>query len=479
MTIDQQIDLFFKPLSDFLSSIIFFSIPIAGKDASLLLILLASAAVFFTVYLGFINFRYFFHAIDIVRGKFDRQEDDGEINSFQALMASMAGTIGLGNIAGVAVAISVGGPGAAFWMTVMGLLGMSSKFAEVTLGMKYRQHTDPLSPHLISGGPMYYLRDGLKENGLPRLGAFLAVLFAVCCVAGSIGGGNMFQANQAYQQVLNVTGGESSFLFGKGWLFGIGLAILTGAVILGGIQSIANVSSRLVPVMGLLYLLAGIIIVGINFHNIPTAFATIFAGAFSFEAGFGGFLGAVLVGVQRAAFSNEAGLGSAPIVYAAARARDPVTQGMASMLGPFIDTVIVCNITALMIVISGAYLDSNGMEGVQLTSRAMESGGSLMPYLLSVTVFLFAYSTLITWFYLGEKALTFLTGHRPAVHIGFKLFFCLCVVIGCATDLKNLISLTDAMILSAAFPNIIGLFILAPEIKKDLKAYLLKHKQSL
>lgn len=477
MSLDQQIDAAFKPIADFLFSIIFFSVPVAGVDVKIILVWLASAALFFTLYLGFVNFRYFGHAWKIALGKYDRATDDGEISSFQALAASMAGTVGLGNIAGVAVAISTGGPGAAFWMTMMGLFGMSSKFAEVTLGMKYRHHTNPDDPTTLSGGPMYFLRDGLKARGYPRLGMALAVIFSICVVAGSIGGGNMFQANQSFQQFHIITGGEAGWLEGKGWLFGIGLALLTGAVILGGIKSIANVSSAMVPVMGLVYLIAGIVVIGYHYQNIPSAMMTIVTSAFSLQAGFGAFLGAMLIGVQRAAFSNEAGLGSAPIIYAAARTNHPAQQGMASLLGPFLDTVVICNITALMIVISGAYIDGQGMEGVALTSRAMESVSPWLSYVLAITVFLFAYSTLIGWYYLGEKGLTFMTGDRRWAVVSFKVFFCLCVVIGSAAQLENLISFTDAMILSMAFPNILGLYIMAPEIKREMNDYIAKMKK--
>ncbi len=476
MSLDTQIDQFFQPVSDAIFSVIFYSVPFAGQDITLLLVWLASAAVFFTLYLGFVNVRYFCHAINVVRGKYDDKNDDGNINSFQALMASMSGTVGLGNIAGVAVAVSVGGPGAVFWMTVMGFLSMSTKFAEVTLGVKYRLHPTAEHPEKISGGPMYYLRDGLKKKGLGGLGKVLAIVFAVCCICGSIGGGNMFQANQAFQQAYSVTGGAEGFLADKGWMFGLFLAVITGVVIIGGIKSIASVSARLVPIMGVTYLLAGLVVIGMNFDQVGHAFGVIFSSAFSMEAGIGGLLGGLLVGVQRAAFSNESGLGSAPIVYAAARAKDPVTQGMASLLGPFIDTVVICNITALVIVISGAYLDNNSMEGVELTSRAMGESISWFPYVLSLTVFLFAYSTLITWYYLGQKALTFLIGQKDSVENGYKIFFCLCVVVGSSVQLDNLIAFTDAMILSMGIPNILGLYLVAPDIKADLKAYIARLK---
>jgi AGCS family alanine or glycine:cation symporter len=476
MGIDAQIDAFFKPISDHVFSFLFYSVPVLGQDVKLLLVWLFSAAVFFTFYLGFVNFRYFGHAVNIVRGKYDRKEDDGEINSFQALMASMAGTVGLGNIAGVAVAVSIGGPGAVFWMVVMGVLCMSSKFAEVTLGVKYRHHESKEHPDSLSGGPMYFLKEGFAKRGQPVLGHILAVIFALACIGGAIGGANMFQANQAYQQLYVVTGGETGILADKAWLFGLGLAFITGIVIIGGIKSIANVSSRIVPIMALVYLGAGLVVIAMNYQGLPGAIVTIFSSALSLKAGAGAVLSGLLVGVQRAAFSNEAGLGSAAIVYSAARARHPVTQGMASMLGPFIDTVVICSTTGLMIVITGAYTAGQGMEGVELTSRAMSSAVSWFPYVLALSVFLFAYSSMITWAYYGVKCITFIFGQKDWLELAFKIFFCFCTVVGACATLDNLIGFTDALILSMAIPNILGLYVLAPEIKAELNDYIGKLK---
>ncbi len=478
MGIDEKIDVLFKPVADAVSNVVFFSIPFSPDvQVKVILIWLAAAAVFFTFYLGFVNFRYFFHAIDVVRGKFDVKEDRGQINNFQALAASISGTVGLGNIAGVAVAVSVGGPGAVFWMIVMGFLGMSSKFAEVTLGVKYRKHMDPKNPEEISGGPMYYLQAAFDQRKIPYLGRIMGVFFAVCVIAGAIGGGNMFQANQTYYQLYLVTGGEAGILAGKGWLFGLALAFLVGIVIIGGIKSIANVSTRLVPLMCITYLVAGLVVLGYHYQNIPGALMTILHDAFSMEAGIGGLMGGLLVGVQRASFSNEAGLGSAAIVHAPAKTDTAIKQGMVGMLGPFIDTVVICTMTALMIVVSGAHLDGTGVEGVELTSRAMASAVSWFPYVLAFTVFLFAYSTLITWAYYGQKGLTYIFGEKPWLEMAYKIFFCGCVVIGTSANFDNIVSFTDAMILSLAFPNIVGLYMLAPEIKRDLKDYIAKLKK--
>lgn len=480
MGIDQLIDEKFAGVAEAASGVIFYSVDLGVKSISgdpvqlpLILLWLAGAAFFFTFYLGFINIRYFKHAIDVLRGRYDDPDTDGQINRFQALMTSLSGTVGLGNIAGVAVAVSVGGPGAVLWMMLMGIFGMSTKFAEVTMGVKYRHHESADHPERISGGPMYYLRDAFSNRNIPFLGKFFAGLFAICCIGGSIGGGNMFQANQAYTQAVNVTGGmEASWLADKGWLFGLCLAFLVGLVIIGGLKSIARVTSRLVPVMGGIYLLAGLIVIIFNFANIPAALAEIFRLAFMPEAGFGGLLGALLVGIQRASFSNEAGLGSAAIVHATAKTDKPVSQGFVGMLGPFIDTVVICMVTALVIVFSGAYQSGSGMEGVELTSRAFESAIPGSRYILALVVLLFAYSTLITWSYYGLKCTTYLFGDRDGLTLAYKLVFCVFVVIGASSQLENVIGFTDAMILSMGIPNIIGLYLLAPELKRDVKTYI-------
>lgn len=477
MQVDKVIDTAFEPLSNAVAAVIFYSVPFLGQDIKLVLLWLVAAALFFTVYFGFINIRCFGHAIDVLRGKYDSKNAEGQINRFQALMTSLSGTVGLGNIAGVAVAISVGGPGAAFWMAVMGLFGMSTKFAEVTLGVKYRQHGSKRHPDAISGGPMYYLRSAFDRQGRPHLGAFMAGLFAICCIGGTFGAGGLFQVNQAYQQALVVTGGESSFLIDKAWLFGLFMATLVGLVILGGIQWIAAVASRVVPVMAILYIIAGFVVIGFNYASIPSAMQTIFEMALYPQAGLGALMGALLMGVQRASFSNEAGIGSAAIAHSAVKTNEPISQGMVGMLGPFIDTIIICMVTALVIVISGAYIDGDGMEGVELTSRAFATSISWFPYVLSVTVFLFAYSTMISWSYYGLKCATYLFGERDVVEGSYKLIFCFFIVIGASAELSSIILFADSMIFAMAVPNIIGLYILAPEIKKDLKEYLQRIKE--
>ncbi|MEK6735983.1 MAG: amino acid carrier protein [Pseudomonadota bacterium] len=472
MEIDKIIDTTFEPISNTVASVIFYSVRFLDLEIKLVLIWLVVAAIFFTVYLNFINIRYFRHAIDVLRGKHDHGHSNGQISRFQALMTSLSATIGLGNIAGVAVAISVGGPGATLWMAVMGVLSMSTKFIEVTLGIKYRQYGSSLNPEAISGGPMYYLRSAFERLQKPQLGKFMAGLFAVCCVGGTIGAGGLFQANQAYQQAVVVTGGSASFLADKGWLFGLFMAILVGLVIIGGIQWIAAVASRVVPIMTIIYIVAGMVVIGFHYEAIPGALQTILEMALYPQAGLGALMGALLMGVQRATFSNEAGLGSSAIAHSAVKTDVPVSQGMVAMLGPFIDTVIICMVTALVIVISGTYVEGGGIEGVELTSRAFASGISWFPYVLSLTVFLFAYSTMISWSYYGLKCTTYLFGERAIVEGIYKILFCMFIIIGASAQLSNIILFTDSMVFAMAIPNIIGLYMLAPEIKNDLKIYL-------
>jgi len=472
MSIDEKINTLFQPVSDVLSSIIFYSVEIpGGHSVKLILVWLVVAALFFTLYLGFVNIRAFAHAVKLIFSHDDDQEK-GEINRFQALATSLSGTVGLGNIAGVAVAISVGGPGATFWMVLMGFFSMSTKFVEVMLGVKYR-NTDGDSK--ISGGPMYYLRDAFAKKGWTRLGKGMGTFYAICAVLGTIGAASLFQTNQVFRQVVNITGGEASVMSDKGWLFGLFMVFLVGLVIVGGIKSIARVTSKIVPLMGIVYLGAGLLVIAMFYQNIPSALGAILHSALTPEAGFGAVLGALLMGVQRAAFSNEAGLGTAAIAHSAVKTDEPVSQGLVGMLGPFIDTVIICLVTALVITVTGAYETSGDMEGIVLTSRAFEMGFSWMSYVLFAVVFLFAYSTLISWCYYGQKSFSYLFGHGKVADTIFKLGFLGFIVVGASSDLAQVINFTDAAIFAMAIPNIIGLYILAPEVKADLKAYLAKY----
>ena len=479
MNRDSLINNAFSKLADISESIIFYSIDLDLVNASgdsiklpLILLWLVVASVFFTFYFRFINIRYFKHSVAVAFNRYPEPNADGQISSFQALATSLSGTVGLGNIAGVAVAITVGGPGAALWMAIMGMFSMSTKFIEVSLGVKYRHHSDQENNKSISGGPMYYLRDALNNRGMSNLGRILATSFAIACIGGAIGGGNMFQANQSFAQFLNITGGEESWFYNKGWVFGLIMAIMVAVVIIGGIKSIASAASRIVPFMAGIYLLTGIFIIVINLSSLPNALLIIVTSAFSLQAGIGGFIGALLAGVQRATFSNEAGLGSSAIIHATAKTNIPVKQGIAGMMGSFVDTVIICMMTALIIVISGVYKTTEGMAGIELTSAAMGNAVSWFPYVLSFCVVLFAYSTIITWYYYGEKCISFLFGERKLITLIFKVLFCSFIVVGSAAELGNVIRFSDAMMLSLAIPNIIGLYILAPEIKQDLREYL-------
>lgn len=472
MSLDQTINNLFTPVSDALASVIFASIPVTeGISVPLILVWLAAISMFLTVYMGFVNIRYFTHGIKLLTDKQEKEADEkaeGEITRFQALTTTLSGTVGLGNIAMVAVAISIGGPGAIVWMILMGLFGMTTKFVEATLGVKYRRK---YGEGHFSGGPMYYIKEVFSQRGLGKVGMILAGFFAICVVGGAIGAGNMFQANQTFNQVLNVTGGDDSWLMGYGWLFGLVLASLVAAVIIGGIHSIANVASRIVPFMAVLYVITGLIVIGAHITALPAAVVTIFQMAFTPEAGMGGVIGGILQGVRRAAFSNEAGVGSAAISHAVVKTRYPVQQGFVAMLGPFIDTCIICVITALVIVVSGVPLGTD-VEGITLTSRAFESVMPWYPPLLAFIVFMFAFSTMITWSYYGVKGWTYLFGEKPMVVFIFKVMFCLFVVLGCSSELTAVINFSDALFFAMAIPNVIALYMFAPEIKRDLKNYL-------
>jgi AGCS family alanine or glycine:cation symporter len=400
----------------------------------------------------------------------------GEVTHFQALATALSGTVGLGNIAGVAVAVSLGGPGATFWMILAGLLGMSSKFVECTLGVKYRnEYTDGS----VSGGPMYYLSKGLaaRSEKLKTLGKILAVLFAVFCVGGSFGGGNMFQANQSFVQLVAVTGGDSSWMADKGWLFGLIIAALVGLVIIGGIQSIAKVTSKIVPLMAVIYVSAGLTIIFLNISELPTAMLAIFDGAFTADGIAGGVLGVLFQGFKRAAFSNEAGIGSAAIAHSAVKTGRPVTEGFVALYEPFIDTVVVCTITALVIVITGTWNPSiDPSQGVALTSTAFESNISWFPWVLTIAVVLFAFSTMISWSYYGLKAWTYLFGESMITDAVYKVLFLCFIVVGSSMQLGSVIGFSDAMIFAMAFPNVLGIYFLLPVVKKELDEYWADYK---
>lgn len=470
-SVDETIAEAFAPVAEAITSVVFYAVPVGGTELPLIVAWLVIAGCFFTVWLGFQNIRGFKHAIDLVRGKYSDPDDAGEVSHFQALATAVSGTVGLGNIAGVAVAISLGGPGATFWMIVAGFLGMSTKMAECTLGVKFRrEHADGS----VSGGPMYYLRDGVASVGKAGLGKFLAAFFAVCCIGGALGGGNMFQANQATAQIIEVTGGEDSPFADLRWVIGLGFALLVGMVIIGGIKSIARVTEKVVPFMAALYLTACLLVILGSLEAVPSAFGQIVSGAFAPESVAGGVVGVLIVGFQRAAFSNEAGIGSASIAHSAVRTKEPSTEGFVALLEPFIDTIVICTMTALTIVITGAWDDPDASElgGVGLTSRAFESVLPWFPIVLAIAVILFAFSTMISWSYYGMKATGYLFGDSAKAETIFKVVFCVFTVIGSTMALGPVIDFSDSMIFLMSLANIVGLYVLARVLRREVEGYL-------
>ena len=471
--LDKIINEAVQPVTDLVSSIIFYSIPLGEGDASkmpIVIIILLTAATIFTIYFGFINFRGLKLSINTVRGVYSDPNEKGEVSHFQALTAALSGTVGLGNIAGVAIAISIGGPGATFWMIIAGLIGMSSKFVECTLGVKYR---DVGPDGTVYGGPMYYLTKGLAEKGLGGLGKVLAVFFAIMCVGGSFGGGNMFQANQAAQQFNDMIGASSG---SAGFIFGILMACVVAVVILGGIKRIGMVTEKIVPFMCGVYVLAALVIIIMNIGQVPDAFGKIFSGAFTGEGVAGGIIGVLVQGFRRAAFSNEAGVGSAAIAHSAVKTNHPASEGLVALLEPFIDTVIVCTMTALVIIITGNYTAGGGMSGVDLTSQAFASVIPWFPYVLTVAVVLFAFSTMLSWSYYGLQSWMYLFGRSRLADFSYKILFCIFVVIGSSVGLSAVTDFSDAMIFAMVLPNVIGLFILLPVVKEELNSYVSKIK---
>lgn len=519
--LDERIDAAFRPIADQWEALVFYPAPVPEPfNLPIVLYLLIIGATFFTVSFGFVNLRRFPLALQVVRGKYDdiemaldpehkephadphaevkiSEEGDiartirdeghhGEVNHFQALATAVSGTVGLGNIAGVAIAIGIGGPGATFWMIVAGLLGMSSKFVECTLGVKYR---DIDSDGVVHGGPMYYLSRGFSEIKLAPIGKVLAVIFAIFCVGGSLGGGNAFQANQATTQIATLLG------IGSGGaartVIGVIMAILVAIVIIGGIKRIASVTDKLVPLMAIIYIIASLVIILAHFTEIPTAIGMIISGAFTPEAGVGGIAGVIIQGFRRAAFSNEAGAGSAAIAHSAVRTKYPASEGLVALLEPFIDTVVICTMTAIVIVLfnmqgdffqyggivdaTGArnvMIDGQAVNGVDLTARAYNDVLPGFNAVLTVAIVLFAFSTMISWSYYGLQSWKFLFGRSTVSDLTFKVLFCLFVVIGAAASLGSVLAFSDAMILAMVFPNMIGLFFLFPRVREELARYL-------
>ena len=504
--ISQQIEEKFKPISDAWSSLVFYSIPMFGVKIPIVLILLILGALYFTLYFRFPQFKLFKTAIQVVMGKYDdidhhgsmtvagdptpNDDEDipetikiegdhhGEVSHFQALSAALSATVGLGNIAGVAVAIAIGGPGATFWMILAGLLGMASKFTECTLGVKYR---DIGEDGTVYGGPMYYLKKGLGEMGKGSFGKFLAVFFALMVIGGSFGGGNMFQANQSAAQFIKLFNIQHP---DAGFYFGIFLAVLVGIVIIGGIKRIGKVAERIVPLMAVIYVGAALVIILMNFHLVPEAIMLIIKSAFTPQAAVGGFIGVLIQGFRRGTFSNEAGVGSAAIAHSAVKTKYPASEGIVALLEPFIDTVVICTMTALVLVITNlkyglfSYGDSSlDGKGVELTASAFDSVIPHFSIILTIAVILFAFSTMLSWSYYGLQGWKFVFGRGKKADILYKILFLLFVIIGASVKLGSVLDFSDAMIFAMVFPNMVGLFFLAPKVREELVKYLKAIKQ--
>jgi AGCS family alanine or glycine:cation symporter len=468
--IDGCINAVMEPLADAVSSFIFFSVNVGDAELPLIVAWLILAATFFTFYFGFINIRGVPHALRLLRGDYADPNHPGEVSHFQALATAVSGTVGIGNIGGVAIVISLGGPGATFWLMLAGFLGMSTKLAECIAGVKYRRVN---RDGTISGGPMYYLEWSLRERGLAALARPAGNFYALAIVIGCLGIGNMFQSNQAFEQFVYITGASTSPFAEMGWLFGLFLAAVVGFVIIGGLRSIARVTSKLVPFMALAYILLGVTIIALNAERLPWAIGAIFSEAFNPEAISGGFVGVMILGFQRAVFSNEAGIGSAAIAHSAVRTDEPATEGYVALLEPFIDTVVICTLTALVILTTIYHPDlaGSGIQGVELTSRAFASTLPWSTVPLSIIAVLFAFSTMISWSYYGLKGWTYLVGEGRNKEIVFKTTFCGFGALGCTMQLGAVLDFSDAMVFVIAVPNIIGLYLLAPTIKRELKEY--------
>jgi len=451
-----------------IATVFFWTIPIINMPLVVFWLLLG--ATFFTLRMGFVNVRMFRHAIDLVAGKYDDETSEGEVTHFQALSAALSATVGLGNIAGVAIAVAMGGPGATFWMILVGLIGMSAKFTECTLGQAYRQKRPD---GRIMGGAMYYLSEGLKEQGRGTLGKVLAVLFCILCIGGSFGGGNAFQVSQSMSQIQTVV----PFFVDNAWMYGVIMAAVVGVVIIGGIQRIATVAEKVVPVMCGIYVLACLFILGVHAEEIPGAVVAIIDGAFNPDAIEGGFIGVLVIGVKRAVFSNEAGVGSAAIAHAAAKVKHPVEEGIVALLEPFIDTVVVCSMTALVIVITGAWSDPGDAyvaareagQGGALTSLAMSSVIPWFKYILSLAVVMFAFSTMISWSYYGERCWAWLFGDGSSMI--YRGLFLLFAFLGSIVTAGNVLDFSDLMILGMAFPNILGVLLMSGKVRGMLDEY--------
>jgi len=474
MNVDDFMDKHIAPISDTVASWIFFPVKIGSSEVPLIIFWILAAGIFFTLFFRGISVWGLKHAVDVVIKPSDKSSDgNGEVSSFQALATALSGTIGIGSIAGVAISISIGGPGAAFWIFAGAILGMSIKFVEASLAVKYRRFN---LDGTVSGGPMHYIAHGLTRKKMRWLGQPLSAIFAVLCIGGGITGGNMIQINQSAHQLVFITGGEHSFLHGYTWVFGLIVAILIGMVVVGGIKSIAKVTTVLVPTMCLMYIVSGFIVIFANFANIPSAIALIFREAFHPTAVAGGVFGTIIIGLRRSVQSNEAGTGAAAIVYATAQTKEHISQGFVALIETFL-TGVLCLFTSFAIIFSGVLDNAHigQISGIELASNAFQSVIPFFPYVLSLIAIMFALSTLISWAYYGQKAWTFLLGEGKKRVLTFNIIYCIFIVIGSAMNVRSVIEITDAMMIAMCVPNIIALYILCPEIKNELKQYCKKY----
>ena len=482
MNLDSAIDTFLSPIADKISGIIFCSVTINGVEVQLLVALLMAAALYFTFRTGFIGIWGFKHAIKLITKNYEHKDvvqrkKKGEVSSFQALTATISASAGIGNVAGSAAAVSIGGPGVIFWMIIAGFFSMALKFAEVLLGLKFRQ----VNPDgTVDGGPMYYIQNGLKNHKVfGKFAPHLSKIYALCCIFAMIGGWNLFQINAMTTQITEVTGGENSFFANQSWLLGLIVAVVTYVTIIGGIKAIGKFTSKVTPVMCTLYVLAAFTVCLFNIHHLPQTILLIIKEAFKPHAISGGMFACMLWGFRRAMFANESGLGTAPIAFSAVKTSKPVVQAFIAMLQPFVDTVIVGSATAFVIVVSGVYLNSSGLAGIELTSKAFGSVCPFFPILLTFMASCFVLSTMLCGSYYGIKSWNFLFGNSKWTTRTFQIIYCIFIVIGSAMNFKSIINLSDAFTLFLAVPNLFAVFILSEVVIKDLKRYCKKYNVGL
>lgn len=459
MDVDALVNAWVAPVAEAISAVVFFSVDVGGAPLPLIVVWLIAGGLTCTLAFRFINLRGFAHALRVVRGDYADRAAAGETTPFQALTTAVSGTVGLGNIAGVAIAVSLGGPGAALWMVLAGFLGMSAKFAEVTLAVKYRRVR---ADGTVSGGPMHYIPIALARVGLPRVGTVLAGFFCVATIGGSL---TLFQVNQSFEQFRAVTG------FEQGFVFGLAIALWVGVILFGGMRRIARTTDKLVPLMCGIYIMACVVVLLVNVAKLPEALAVIVRTAFMPESVAGGIIGAIVQGFRRAAFSSEAGLGSAPMAHATVRTREPMSQGFAALLEPFLDTVVICLLTALIIVVTGVYQQGGAVQGIALTSAAFATVVPWFPVVLSIAAILFALSTVLSWGYYGEQAWTWLFSDTQRSRVAYRLFLCAVISTGATFELAQVVNLVDSLNFCMAIPNLIAVYLMLPELRADLVDY--------